>query len=129
MAAGVKVEPIEPELLASLQLVDKGTDRDLSLFRVGVPQVDQIGVVRENLSGGKTEFIARLAKLVNLALRQRRSSPLPLVLGKKSKGSCSNLRCIARSLDNTARSTHMCTDIFHSDKIPIARVGEQIEFC
>ena len=61
MAPGVKVQSVEPEEFAPLHLVDEGFARLLQGFGVGMPEVDQIGVVRQDLSGRVPALVAGAA--------------------------------------------------------------------
>ena len=81
----MKVESIDSELLAALEFVEEGGSRFFERFGFGVTEVNEIGVVWENVRG--VNFItAMFFKSSNAFGGQRRACPLALVFGEECEG-------------------------------------------
>ena len=78
--AGVKIQSIQPQLLAALHLVEESLPRLLQRIRVRVTEINQITVVRQYLSRRVPEFLAAFFEQCDTLRRQRCRLPLPLVL-------------------------------------------------
>lgn len=74
--------------------------------------------MRQNMLSTIPVFLTSPVKQLHIISRIRRSNPLPLILCKQSKRFCTNLMCIYRSIFNSPRYTHMCSNILHTCSLP-----------
>ena len=113
MAAGMEVEHRESQLLAALHLVQKRAPRFFQRLRLGLSQVDEVAVVRQDMVGGDAHLLTvGLEGLYGLGCEGRRY-PLPLVLGEKGKRRGADAGGIQRGVFHTSCGTDVRSDIFH----------------
>ena len=108
VASGVEVQTVQPQLLATLHLVEKRRARLLQPVALRMSEVDQVRIVWQDL--GRE---ADIAERVDLRRRQRRGDPLPLVFGEKCESRSPYLVRIGGGVLHTSRSAYVCSDIFH----------------
>ena len=85
VAARMEIKTVEAEGLAAAHFVDEGRPGLLEPFALGMPQVDQVTVVRQDAPGHVTPGPAILSESRDLGRRQGRCAPLTLVFGKRAK--------------------------------------------
>ena len=85
VAARMEIKTIEAEGLAAAHFVDEGRPGLLEPFALGMSQVDQVTVVRQDAPGRVTPGPAILSESRDLGRRQGRCAPLTLVFGKKGE--------------------------------------------
>ena len=56
VAPGMEIEELEPQLLTTTHLVDKGINALLTHLFVGIPHVDKVAIVGENMLGFETKL-------------------------------------------------------------------------
>ena len=113
VAAGVEVQPVEPQRFAALHLVEEGCARLLQSLPFGMPEVNQVRVVGQYLRGCIPVRVAGFAEGVDLRCGKRRGHPLALVLREKGEARGPDPVCIGGRVFHTSRSTYVCSDIFH----------------
>ena len=114
VAAGMEIEQRQAELPAALHLVDEGGARLVERRRVGMTQIDQIAVVRQDLRRCDAATLAAAAKRTDLGLGQRLGLPLPLVLGEEGEGVGADLLRTQRRLLHAAGGADMGANVLHS---------------
>ena len=120
VAPGMEVEPVESELLAAAHLVQKGGARLFEPLLFGVPEVDQVGVVGQDLCRGVAGPVAGAAEGVDLRRGERCGDPLPLVLGEECEGRGAYRLRIPGGVLHTARGADMCSEIVHVRSCPLS---------
>lgn len=75
----MEIKTIEAEGLAAAHFVDEGRPGLLEPFALGMSQVDQVTVVRQDAPGRVTPGPAILSESRDLGRRQGRCAPLTLV--------------------------------------------------
>ena len=89
----MEVQTVQPQLLATLHLVEKRRARLLQPVALRMSEVDQVRIVWQDLG--------------------RRGDPLPLVFGEKCESRSPYLVRIGGGVLHTSRSAYVCSDIFH----------------
>ncbi len=110
--ARMEIQQLQPQLLATLHLIQKSGTRLLQSLLLGTAQVNQITVVRKDVVRRISVSLAPLAKQADAPLRERRGHPLPLILGKQGKRRCPYLLGILGSILHSTRSADMRTYVF-----------------
>ena len=113
VAARMEVEPVEPQLLAARHLFDEGGARLLQPLAVGMPEVDEVGVVGQDLRRRVAQLVAGAAEGGDLGRGERLADPLALVLGEEGEARGSDRVCIAGRVLQAACRTHVCSEVFH----------------
>ena len=113
MAARVKIQQRDAELLAALHFVQKRRARLFQSIFFRMAEVDQVAVVRHDVFCAESAVFTILLEGLDAFFAQWLRPPLPLVFGEKRKSLRADLFGIDRGiLDPTARA-HMCSDVFH----------------
>ena len=111
----MKIQPIQPQLLAALHLVEESLPRLLQRIRIRVSEINQITVVRQYLSRRVPEFLAAFFEQCDTPRGQRCRLPLPLVLREQGKSRRPDLVGVQRRVLHSSRCTHVRSYIlFHS---------------
>ena len=113
VAPGVEVQTVEPEEFAAFHFVDEGLARLFQPFRIGMSEVDQVGVVGQDLCGGVAAFVAGAAEGVDFGGRQGFGHPLSLVLGEEGESVGPDGAGIPGCVVDPARCADMCSEVFH----------------
>ena len=114
VAARMEIQPVEPQLLATLHFVQKGGTRFLQPLRFGMPQIDQVAVVRQDMRRLVAKLLATGFEQLDAFRRQRRRTPLPLVAGEKGECLCADGMRVEGSVFHASRCRYMCSDEFHT---------------
>lgn len=109
----MEVQTVQPQLLATLHLVEKRRARLLQPVALRMSEVDQVRIVWQDLGREVAVLVADIAERVDLRRRQRRGDPLPLVFGEKCESRSPYLVRIGGGVLHTSRSAYVCSDIFH----------------
>ncbi len=115
VAAGVEVEQLQPQLLAALHLVEKGRPRFLQPRLLGMPQVDEITVVGQHVTGCNAHRLQVFAKGGDAVLGKRPGLPLALVLGEEGEGPRADLPGIEGRVLHAPCCAHVRSHSFHGD--------------
>jgi len=110
----MEIQSVESEELAAAHLVDKRRPRLRQPFGRRMSEVYEVGIVRQNYGGGVTLSLALGAESFRFGCRKRRREPLALVLCEKRKGACAYGLGVERSVLQSARSTYVCSEVFHT---------------
>ena len=113
MAPRMEVQAVESEQFAAFHLVDECLPGLFERFGFGMPEVDQIGVVGQDLCRGVFPFVTGTTEGVDLGCREGLGHPLALVLGEECEGGGSDGPGVARGVLQSARCTDMCSEVFH----------------
>ena len=113
VAPGVEVQPVEPQLLAAAHLVEEGLARLLEPLALGMAQIDEVGVVGQNLRRGVAQFGAGSAERGYFCLGEGLGHPLALVFGEECKGRGADAVRVAGGILQPARGADVCSDVFH----------------
>ena len=117
VAPGMEIEPVESQFFAAVHLVEESLARLGQTLGFGVTQVDQIGVVGQNLGRSVAELFAGPAEIVDLTGRERPGRPLALVLGEEGEARGADGAGVGRGVDYAARGADVCSEIFHFRKM------------
>ena len=115
MATRMEVQQRQPQLLATAQLINKCVARFFQRLGHRVTQVNQVAVVRQDLTGCEVVFFAGGFEFVDGFWTQRRGPPLALVFGKQRKGGRANLSRANGGICHAAGGAHMRTNVFHKN--------------
>ena len=117
VAAGVKIELRQTERFAAAHFPGEGFGRKMMFFRVGLAEVDEIAVVRQDLPGRKAVFPAMLLKCGDFGRVERRGAPLALVFGEHGEGVRADCRGVQGGVGDASGDADMGSEVFHRDKI------------
>ncbi len=117
VAPRVEVEPVEPQLLAAEHLVVERRARLFEPLGFGMPEVDEVGIVRQYLRRGVAVFFAGTAECGALRVGERFGHPLALVLGEKGQRRGSDGAGIGRGVPYAARGAYVGSEEFHSCEV------------
>ena len=109
----MKIQSVETERLATSHLAKEGLARLLQTLTLGVSEIDEVGVVRQNLLCRVSALLTRRLEAVTLLGSESRSEPLTLIFGKEREGGCSYSFSIVRSILYASRRAYVCTKVFH----------------
>ena len=115
MAAGMKIQAIQPQLHTAGHLICKSLQGLCTLCRIRISQIDQITVMRQNMFCGKTVRLTVGFECLDRFLRQRRTRPLTLIFRKHGKRLRPDCGGIQRGVFHSARDGNMCSDVFHKN--------------
>lgn len=116
----MEIEQRQSELLAAAQFIDKGIARFFQRLLNRVAEVNQVAVVRQDLSGTKAVFFAGGFEFSNCFVAERGSSPLPLVFGKQREGGGVDFGGANGGIGQSAGGADVRSNVFHK-KLQLSR--------
>jgi len=116
VAAGVEIQPFQPQGFAAEHFFGKRFVRGRRFTGIGLPQIDQVAVVRQDHAQVKVMLLAVGLKSVNIFRLQRRCVPLTLIFGEQRKSIRSDSSSVQWSIEYSAGSADMGSKIFHKNK-------------
>ncbi|MPM71501.1 hypothetical protein SDC9_118466 [bioreactor metagenome] len=116
MASGMKIELDQAELFTTLHFVDERRDRAPVFDRIGLAEIDEVAVVRQNMGRSEAMGGAIFPECGDLLRGQGRRAPLTLVFGEHGEGVRANARRIERGIGHAAGDADMGSKVFHRDK-------------
>ena len=84
----MEIEAVKTELLATLHLVEKSLARTLQTLLLGVSEIDQVAIVRQDVAGVDSRGGKLTTKRLDRRCGEGCRTPLALVFGEERKGRC-----------------------------------------
>ena len=122
MAAGMEVQAVQAEQHASRHFIRESLPRLFAFYGVGISEIDQIAVMRQNVFRCVSVFPAVRLECLNGCFRQRRTRPLPLVFCEHGERFRPDRGGVQRGVFDTSGNGDMGTDVFHWQILPFFRI-------
>ena len=109
----MEVQSVESQLFAAVHLVEKGCARLLECLALGMSEIDQVGVVGQDLCRGVASLLTGAAEGFDLLGLQGGCDPLALVLGEQGEGRGPDGTGVCGGVLDPACSTYVGSEVFH----------------
>ena len=113
----MEIEAVESQRLAAGHLIEKSSARFGQRLGLGMAEVDEVGVVGQNLCRRIAQLGAGGAEFADLGRSEGRGAPLPLIFGEEGEGCGPYFACVAGGVLDAARGAYVCSEKFHTCRV------------